>query len=100
MPPRARPPARASADILAARVDVQRALATALDELEFNLIIGADDTRSANEAAIHELVEVQVNRIRAAGEISALVRRAVILALNAAVASDSADDPPAPIRIG
>lgn len=77
-----------SPEILSASSDMQRALATASDEIEFNLFIAVDDTRSANERAIRDLIDVQLRRINEAAALSDAVRSSIIAALGAAVAVD------------
>ncbi|NBZ89919.1 methyl-accepting chemotaxis protein [Stagnihabitans tardus] len=76
--------------IIAARGEVDKQVVSAIDEIEFNLVIAASDAKDSNAAAIRALIEVQVAGIRDGAHLSALVRQSVILALESFV-SDSPD---------
>lgn len=76
--------------IIAARSEVDKMVVSAIDEIEFNLVIAASDAKDSNAAAIRALIDVQVAGIRDGARLSALVRQSVILALESFV-SDSSD---------
>ncbi|MBF9034775.1 HAMP domain-containing protein [Rhodobacterales bacterium HKCCE2091] len=78
-----------TAEILAAGSEVDRALATAADEIEFDLFLAASDTRDTNEATIRDLIDVHLARIQSAADLSTAVRATIIHALQAATAGDA-----------
>lgn len=70
-------------DIIAKRNDADKAIISALDEIEFNLFITTSEVQEENKAAIRGLIDVQVNRIITSARLAATIRSTVVTALEA-----------------
>ena len=57
-------PRMAANDVLALRQKVDAVLASALDDIYFDLVIKSDDAKTGNEASIRALMDTEVNNIR------------------------------------
>lgn len=76
-------------DVISARLEAEKALASALDEIEFSLFIAAEDTKSQNSDAISNLIDVDVANIQESAALSAAIRTTVIYALETALATNT-----------
>ncbi len=74
--------------ILDLRRDAEVALAAALDDITFDLVINGEDTRDANKEALRRLLEEQVVRIRDIGALESASKLFFAQALQVALARD------------
>ena len=74
-----------SSELIATRTAIERELVTAIDDIEFNLFLEASETTESTQAAISELLENQVERIRDVANLSNLVQDTMIAALVASI---------------
>lgn len=63
-----------SADILSARLEIDRALSPAIDDVYFNLIIGSDEAKETNQETLTNLLEVGVAGIRNTAALDSAVK--------------------------
>ncbi|WP_172327164.1 methyl-accepting chemotaxis protein [Mangrovicoccus sp. HB161399] len=81
--------ARPSASrILDLRREAEVALAAALDDINFELVINGEDTRDANQAALRTLLDEQVVRIRDIGALESASKQFFAQALQVALSRD------------
>ncbi|PTW50766.1 hypothetical protein, partial [Rhodovulum kholense] len=67
------------------------ALSSAIDDLTFKLMIGAEDTAVFNREAIHRLLSNEVQQIRDASDVDLAVKTLIASAYLGATAKDSAE---------
>ncbi|MEP2473493.1 HAMP domain-containing methyl-accepting chemotaxis protein [Roseobacter sp.] len=72
--------------ILALRQQTDTALATALDDIYFELVINSDDAKTTNEQSIRNLMDGQVNRIRQQAALDSAVKSFFASAIQTALA--------------
>jgi len=63
-----------SADILSARLEIDRVLSPAIDDVYFNLIIGSDEAKETNQETLTNLLEVGVADIRNTAALDSAVK--------------------------
>ena len=80
-----------SNDILAARLEVDRVLSPALDDIHFNLILGTDDAKTANSQSIDTLLNVEVKGMREKAQLDAATKQFFATILTAALARSEAE---------
>lgn len=77
-----------SAEILALRQEIDKALATELDDIYFELVINGDDAKTTNEESIRGLMDDQVSRIRQQATLDSAVKSFFAAAMQTALARD------------
>ena len=70
-------------NIVAKRNEADKAIISALDDIEFNLFITTSEVQEENKAAIRDLIDVQVSRILTSARLAAAMRSTVVAALEA-----------------
>ena len=80
-----------SSGILAARLAVDRVLSPALDDINFNLIIGNDEAKETNRESISRLLEQEVEGMRRNAALDAAAKHFFALLLEAAAAHSTAE---------
>lgn len=78
-----------SAEILSLRQEIDTALATALDDIYFELVINSEDAKTTNEESIRGLMDDQVSRIRRQAALDSTVKSFFAAAMQTALARDN-----------
>ncbi|WP_300013163.1 HAMP domain-containing methyl-accepting chemotaxis protein [uncultured Roseobacter sp.] len=75
-------------EILSLRQEIDAALATALDDIYFELVINSDDAKTTNDDSIRGLMDDQVTRIRRQAALDAATKSFFAAAMQTALARD------------
>ncbi|MDW3224893.1 MAG: methyl-accepting chemotaxis protein [Paracoccaceae bacterium] len=74
--------------ILSLRQGIDAALASALDDIYFQLVINSDDAKTMNEDSVRMLMDEQVNRIRTQAALDSASKTFFAVAMQTALARD------------
>ena len=76
-------------EILSLRQEIDAALATALDDIYFELVINSDDAKTTNDESIKGLMDDQVSRIRGQAALDSATKSFFAAAMQTALARDA-----------